>query len=150
MAIRLNHTDDGLPENHDINVTPFIDVILVLLIIFMVTAPLTTVDLPIRLPVSSAALQERQPDPVFVTLKADLSVAIGNRNVSRANLGAAVAAATKGNNDTQIFLRADKRIDYGQLMDLLNVLRNAGFLKVALVGLPAAASDDQVDDASQR
>ena len=86
MAIRLHHSDDGLPENHEINVTPFIDVILVLLIIFMVTAPLTTVDLPIRLPVSSAAPQQRQPDPVFVTLKADLSVAIGNRDVSRANL----------------------------------------------------------------
>lgn len=145
MGIKLSHSDEGLPETHEINVTPFIDVMLVLLIIFMVTAPLTTVDVPVNLPVSSAQPTVRQPDPVFVTIQANLTVAIGDRRVTQDSLASAIASATKGDRQTPIFLRADKTVDYGHLMDLLNVLRNAGYLKVALVGLQSTSDSGQSD-----
>ncbi|WP_420133300.1 TonB system transport protein ExbD [Rhodopseudomonas sp.] len=127
--------DDELAETHEINVTPFIDVMLVLLIIFMVAAPLATVDLGVDLPASTAAPQPRPDKPVFVSLRADLSLAIGEDSVSRDGLGAALTAATHGNKDERIFLRADKAVSYGELMAAMNLLRDAGYLKVALVGL---------------
>ena len=139
MGIRLQKIEDGPAEVHEINVTPFIDVMLVLLIIFMVAAPLTTVDVPVNLPASNASQTPPVDEPVIVTLQANLNVAIGESPVSRDGLGAALVSATHGNRDTQIFLRADKTVDYEHLMDLLNVLRNAGFLRVALVGLGSDA-----------
>ena len=85
MALALGnlHDDDEFGEVHDINVTPFIDVMLVLLIIFMIAAPLSTVDLPVDLPTSSAAPQKRPDKPTYVTIKADLAVAIGEAAVKR-------------------------------------------------------------------
>src|SRR6202158_41429 len=74
MAVHLRHAPDDLAESHEINVTPFIDVVLVLLIIFMVAAPLATVDVPVDLPASSAPPQQRPPKPVYLTLKADGSL----------------------------------------------------------------------------
>ena len=139
MAIQLRHDDDGLSETHEINVTPFIDVMLVLLIIFMVTAPLTTVNVPVSLPASTAAPKPPPQQPVFITLQADLSIAVGDKHVGRGDLAAAVEAATKGDRQDQIFLRADKTVDYGHLMEMLDDLRNAGFLKIALVGLEASS-----------
>lgn len=127
--------DDDLAINHEINVTPFIDVMLVLLIIFMVAAPLATVDLGVDLPASAVQPQPRPDQPVFVTLKPDLAVAIGEDVIAREALAQALGAATKGNRDERIFLRADKSVSYGELMNLMNLLRNAGYLKVALVGL---------------
>ncbi|KPF97610.1 biopolymer transporter [Rhodopseudomonas sp. AAP120] len=127
--------DEELAEAHEINVTPFIDVMLVLLIIFMVAAPLATVDLGVDLPASTAAPQPRPDKPVLVSLKSDLSLAIGEDSVPRDGLGAALAAATHGNKDERIFLRADKAVSYGELMAAMNLLRDAGYLKVALVGL---------------
>jgi biopolymer transport protein ExbD len=141
MAIKINHAEDGLTETHEINVTPFIDVMLVLLIIFMVTAPLTTVDVPINLPVSNAPQKPPPEKPVFLTLQADYGVSLGDAPVPRAQLAPALVTATGGNRDTQIFLRADKSVDYDHLMGLLNALRNAGYLKVALVGLDADSGD---------
>jgi biopolymer transport protein ExbD len=145
VAGKINHIDDGLVENHEINVTPFIDVMLVLLVIFMITAPLSTVDIPVKLPVANAE-QTRPPDkPVYVTLQADGIVAVGNDRVSHSQIPAALARITQGNRDSQLFLRADKSVRYERLMDLLNVLRNAGYLKVALVGIQsgtAGASSD--------
>jgi biopolymer transport protein ExbD len=135
MAIRLDHGTDELTEVHDINVTPFIDVMLVLLIIFMVAAPLATVDVAVDLPSSTAPPQQRPPKPVYVTLKADGSLAIGDNPVARDALPAALAAATGGDKDERIFMRGDKVVPYGSVMELMNDLRNAGYLKVALVGM---------------
>jgi len=135
MSVRLDHGDDTLDELHDINVTPFIDVILVLLIIFMVAAPLATVDVAVNLPASTAEPQPRPEKPVFLTVKADLTLAIGETAVPRALLDAALGAATKGGKDTRIFLRADRTVPYGEMMEVMNLMRKAGFLKIALVGL---------------
>ncbi|WP_295854625.1 TonB system transport protein ExbD [Tardiphaga sp.] len=127
--------DDDLEMQHEINVTPFIDVMLVLLIIFMVAAPLATVDLGVDLPASAVAPQPRPDRPVFLTVKPDLSIAVGEDVVARDALNAALDTATKGSKDERIFLRADKVVSYGDLMEVMNLLRNAGYLKVALVGL---------------
>jgi biopolymer transport protein ExbD len=137
MAIRLDHGTDELTEVHDINVTPFIDVVLVLLIIFMVAAPLATVDIAVNLPPSSAQPQQRPPKPVYVTLKADGSLALGDQAVAREALADALASATGGNKDERIFLRGDRAVPYGDVMTLMNDLRGAGYLKIALVGLEA-------------
>ena len=127
--------EDDLVEAHEINVTPFIDVMLVLLIIFMVAAPLATVDLGVDLPASTAEPQPRPDKPVFVTVKPDLSVAVGEDIIARDALATMLDGATKGHKDERIFLRADKAVSYGELMEVMNLLRNAGYLKIALVGL---------------
>ncbi|HUD88906.1 MAG TPA: TonB system transport protein ExbD [Xanthobacteraceae bacterium] len=135
MAIRLDHGSDDLTEVHDINVTPFIDVMLVLLIIFMVAAPLATVDVPVDLPASNTERQQRPDKPVFLTIKADLTLAIGDDAVTPGELPAALDAATGSNKDERIFLRADRSVPYGDVMQVMNALRAASYLKVALVGL---------------
>jgi len=129
---------DDLELNHEINVTPFIDVILVLLIIFMVAAPLATVDVAVDLPTSTAQPQPRPDKPVFLTVKSDLSLDLGETPVAREALTSALGTATNGDHEQRIFLRADKAVSYGDLMDVMNALRNAGYLKVALVGLEGA------------
>ncbi len=133
-GIRENHGDD-LSENHEINVTPFIDVMLVLLIIFMVAAPLATVDVNVDLPASTAQPAQRPDEPLYLTVKDDLSLNLGNEAVQREQLAAQLERTTQGNKDTRIFLRADKSVDYGQFMEVMNLLRDAGYLKIALVGL---------------
>lgn len=134
MATKLDH-DDELAENHEINVTPFIDVTLVLLIIFMVAAPLATVDVNVNLPASTATRTPQPDKPIFLTIKADHSLTLGQDPVSRQGLGAALDRASKGDKASRIFLRADKSINYDTLMQIMNVLRSAGYLKIALVGL---------------
>ncbi|KYG97455.1 TonB system transport protein ExbD [Bradyrhizobium sp. DOA1] len=126
---------DELDVTHEINVTPFIDVMLVLLIIFMVAAPLATVDIGVDLPATAAEPAPRPDKPVFVTVKPDLTVAVGEDTITRDSLANALTAATKGRKDERIYLRADKAVSYGDLMEVMNSLRNAGYLKVALVGL---------------
>jgi len=142
-GIREHHGDE-LPENHEINVTPFIDVMLVLLIIFMVAAPLSTVDVNVDLPASSAKPAERPDEPLYVTVKDDLSLNIGNDPVAREQFAANLDRQTERNKDTRIFLRADKAVDYGQFMEVMNLLRDSGYLKIALVGLEAASDAQQV------
>ena len=137
MAVRLHHADDDLTEASEINVTPFIDVMLVLLIIFMVVAPLATVDVPVDLPSSTAAAQPRPDKPLFLTIKSDLSLALNDAAVGRGALGTALDAATGGDKDKRVFLRAAKSISYGELTEVMNDLRAAGYLKVALVDLTA-------------
>ena len=138
MAIKLGGGDDDeLAEAHEINVTPFIDVMLVLLIIFMVAAPLATVDVRVELPASTAAPQPRPDHPAFLTVAADLGLALGDAPVAREGLGAALDATTGGDREQRVFLRADKGVAYGEVMAVLNLLRRAGYLRVALVGLDA-------------
>lgn len=139
MAGRLSDSDD-LEENHDINITPFIDVMLVLLIIFMVAAPLSTVDIPVELPVATAEPPVRPAEPVFVTIKEDLTLAVGEVETTKESLGIEVGIATMLNRDTRLYIRADKSIPYGELIAVMNVLRGEGYLKVGLVGLDEAAA----------
>ena len=140
MPARLDNGDDDGGELHEINVTPFIDVMLVLLIIFMVAAPLSTVDVAVDLPVSTAKPQPRPEQPLFLTIKADLSLALGNNPIPAGQLGSALDAATSADRDKRIFLRADKSVPYGELTRVMNLLRATGYLKVALVGLEGIES----------
>ena len=135
MSVRLHHGDDTLEEVHEINVTPFIDVMLVLLIIFMVAAPLATVDVAVNLPASTADPQPRPDKPIFLTVRRDLTLAIGEQTIPREALAAGLRAVTKDDTDARIFLRADQEVPYGALMDVMNLMRKAGYLKIALVGL---------------
>jgi len=137
MSVRLHHGGEKLDEVHEINVTPFIDVILVLLIIFMIAAPLATVDISVDLPAANAEPNPRPDKPLFLTLKSDLSLALDNDTVGRTALAATLDRASAGDKQQRVFLRADKTVPYGELMTLMNELRSAGYLHVALVGLEA-------------
>jgi biopolymer transport protein ExbD len=140
VALKLSHGDDDLPDNHEINVTPFIDVMLVLLIIFMVAAPLATVDVKVDLPASTALPMPKPDKPLFLSIKADDSMLLGDRHVTHDSLGAILKAMTKNDREQRIFLRADKTVDYETIMKAMNDLRAAGYLKVALVGLESGAA----------
>ena len=142
--IRIRHTDESPHEASEINVTPFIDVMLVLLVIFMVTAPLTTVNVPVDLPSSTEKPTPRPDDPVFLTVKADHSLALGEDDITTDALPGALETATKGNKDQRIFLRADKTVDYGTLMGVMDKLRSAGYLKVALVNLQGQEEGSEI------
>jgi biopolymer transport protein ExbD len=137
MALHLSEGGDDLQENHEINVTPFIDVMLVLLIIFMVAAPLATVDIKVDLPAASATPQPRPDKPLYLTVKDDHSLFIGEQLTAREQLGQALDQQTQANKDTTIFFRADKNVAYAELMEVMNALRGAGYLKIGLVGLEA-------------
>ena len=139
MAMSFNENLDDNGEMHDINVTPFIDVMLVLLIIFMVAAPLATVDIKVDLPASSAKPAPRPEKPVFLSVKADQRLYLGEEPVTVEALGPTLDARTHNNKDTTIFFQADKGVDYGDLMSVMDALRAAGYLKVGLVGLETAA-----------
>ena len=141
MGSRLASSDtDELAETHEINVTPFIDVILVLLIIFMVAAPLSTVDVNVDLPASTARPVPRPDKPLFLTLKADHGLVLGNDVIPREGLGAALDRASENDREKRIFVRADKVASYGDVMEVMNLLRGAGYLKIGLVGLDAGAT----------
>src|SRR5262252_2876357 len=135
MGVTFTDVDDedDFNEAHEINVTPFIDVILVLLIIFMVAAPLSTVDLPVDLPTSTAVPQKKPDKPTYVTIKADLAVAIDETPLKRVDLVRTLDAMPGQGKDRRIFLRADRAVPYGELMDVLERLRIGGYAKVALV-----------------
>src|SRR3954452_8616951 len=142
VSLADNDDDDDFGETHDINVTPFIDVILVLLIIFMVAAPLSTVALPIDLPTSSATPQKKPDTPTYVSIKSDLTLAIGEDPVKRTNLVGSLDALADMGKDRYVFLRADRAVPYGELMGVMEILRAGGYSKIKLValeGAPAAA-----------
>ena len=134
--------DADFAESHEINVTPFIDVILVLLIIFMVAAPLSTVDVPVDLPSSTATPQKKPDKPTYVSIKPDLAVAIGETLVKRVDLVRSLDAMADANKERFIFLRADRAVPYGELMDVLELLRAGGYSRIKLValeGVPGSA-----------
>jgi biopolymer transport protein ExbD len=129
--------NDEISEVHEINVTPFIDVMLVLLIIFMVVSPLATVDLKIDLPAASAAPEPRPEKPVFISLKADKSLYLAEQAVSLAQLAQQLDSQTGADKQTTLFFQADKQAQYQDVLAVMDALRKAGYLKVGLVGREA-------------
>jgi TonB system transport protein ExbD (group 1) len=121
------------PQNAEINVTPFVDVMLVLLIIFMIASPLATVTVPVDLPRNTSSPAPPPATPVTVTVQVDGTLFVGPQKTDAAHLIPALLAATRQNLDTRILLRADHRLQYGQLMDVMNELSDGGFNKVGLV-----------------
>jgi biopolymer transport protein ExbD len=115
----------------------------------MVAAPLSTVDLPIDLPTSSATPQKKPDKPTYLSIKPDLTLAIGENTVKRADLISTLDAAPNANKDQFIFLRADRAVPYGDLMDVMELLRLGGYTKmklVALEGVPPAALPGQAGE----
>jgi len=135
MAMRLNDDLETDGEMHEINVTPFIDVMLVLLIIFMVAAPLATVDVRVNLPASTSTPQPRPEKPVYLSIKADKQLYVGNDQVTPESLVNVLTNQTQGNKETTIFFQADKSVDYATLMSVMDKLRTAGYLKIGLMGM---------------
>jgi biopolymer transport protein ExbD len=134
MAARIDPGDE-IAETHEINVTPFIDVMLVLLIIFMIAAPLSTVDVAVDLPMSSAQPNPAPEKPITLTLKSDLSILVDGQQLARGDLAAVLDRASNRDRGRRVFLRADKSVAYGEVMALIDDLRAAGYLKVGLVGI---------------
>lgn len=131
-----NHTGElELPEKHDINVTPFIDVMLVLLIIFMVAAPLATASIPVDLPTTAVQTSAVEQEPVYLSVEADMTLTLNDDDqISLEILGQELARLVP-EQETRIFLRADKSLTYEELMQVITALGNAGYVKIALVGL---------------
>jgi biopolymer transport protein TolR len=118
----------------EINVTPFVDVMLVLLIVFMVAAPLLTAGVPVDLPNSEAKpVTDEENKPIEITLTKDDQIYIGETVVERAKLIPLLQAMTEGQNDRRIYIRGDQALSYGDIMGLLGAVNGAGFSKVALI-----------------
>ncbi|GIR26421.1 MAG: protein TolR [Alphaproteobacteria bacterium] len=117
----------------EINVTPFVDVMLVLLIIFMVTAPLLTSGIKINLPESSSVLKNEKKDPVTVSINSKGEIFIQKKKFSKDQLINKLSLLKKNNQNLKIYIKGDKKLDYGKVMDLMNLINQSGFKKVALV-----------------
>ncbi|MCI5060792.1 MAG: protein TolR [Alphaproteobacteria bacterium] len=118
----------------EINVTPFVDVMLVLLVVFMVAAPLLTAGVPIDLPDSKAkALQEEDNKPLEVSLDKEGKIYVGDTEVKQVRLVSLLASLTNNDPDRRIYIRADEDLDYGEVMGILGAINGAGFKKVALI-----------------
>jgi biopolymer transport protein ExbD len=142
MAVSLSESDldDDFDETHDINVTPFIDVMLVLLIIFMVAAPLSTVDLPIDLPTSTAVPQKKPDKPTYVSIKPDLSLAIDENAVKRIDLIHELdTRMTDPSRERTVLLRIDRSVPYGEVFSVWEILRQ-GHYKFKVTALEGASS----------
>jgi len=117
----------------EINVTPFVDVMLVLLIVFMVTAPLLTVGIPVDLPKVKASALTDQKDPIEITVKLDGTVYLGESEVEVENLIPRLNAITDQNTEARIYVRGDRVVAYGRVMEIMSIINSAGYIKVALV-----------------
>jgi biopolymer transport protein ExbD len=150
MAAKLSGPAAGsrfnIDQNSEINVTPFVDVMLVLLIIFMVAAPLASVSIKVNLPTAVAKPSTNPPKPVYISLKQNGDMFVMDYRTSLDTLGDDLKKAIGVRNpaDERLFIRVDKDVVYGQFMDLMNKLQDNGYYSVALVGLdqsgPAGAS----------
>ena len=139
MAAKLSGSGGGkytIEQQSEINVTPFVDIMLVLLIIFMVAAPLATVSIEVKLPRAVAPPQENPPKPVFISIQNDGDVFIGDGRTSVDTLGDDLKRLIGARNpdEERIFIRADQTTRYGNFMQVMNALQDAGFYSVALVG----------------
>jgi len=117
----------------EINVTPFVDVMLVLLIVFMVTAPLLTVGVPVDLPKVKASALTDQKDPIEITIKLDGTLYLGETEVEVENLIPRLNAITDQNTEARIYVRGDRVVAYGRIMEIMSLINSAGYIKVALV-----------------
>ena len=117
----------------EINVTPFVDVMLVLLIVFMVTAPLLTVGIPVDLPKIKANALTDQKDPIEITVKLDGTVYLGESIVEVDNIISRLNAITDKNTEARIYVRGDRVVAYGRVMEIMSIINSAGYIKVALV-----------------
>ena len=117
----------------EINVTPFVDVMLVLLIVFMVTAPLLTVGIKVDLPKVKATALTDIKDPIEITVKLDGEVYIGESKVEVENLIPRLNAITEQNTEARIYIRGDKVVAYGRVMEIMSIINSAGYIKVALI-----------------
>jgi len=117
----------------EINVTPFVDVMLVLLIVFMVTAPLLTVGIPVDLPKVKASALTDQKDPIEITVKLDGTLYLGESEVEVENLIPRLIAITDQNTEARIYVRGDRVVAYGRIMEIMSLINSAGYKKVALV-----------------
>ena len=131
MAFKLNRSSKE--PMSEINVTPFVDVMLVLLIVFMVTAPLLTVGIPVDLPKVKASALTDQKDPIEITVKLDGTVYLGESSVEVENLIARLNAITDQNTEARIYVRGDRVVAYGRVMEIMSIINSAGYIKVALV-----------------
>ena len=139
MAAKLSGSGGGkytVEANAEINVTPFVDIMLVLLIIFMVAAPLATVSVPVKLPRAVAPPGKNPPTPVFISIQNDGDVWIGDMQSSPGSLGddLRVQIGRRNPSEERIFIRADQQTRYGDFMQVMNALQDNGFYSVALVG----------------
>ena len=117
----------------EINVTPFVDVMLVLLIIFMVTAPLLTAGIKVNLPESTSILKNEKNDPVTVTMNSKGEIFLQKKKFSANGLIKKLKALKSQNKDLKIYIKGDKKLNYGKIMDLMSFINKSGFKKVALV-----------------
>ena len=129
---RRGRRERRLPMS-DINVTPFVDVMLVLLVIFMVTAPLLTVGVPVDLPKAQASLIQEPDEPLSVSIDFEGRVYVQDSEIALRKLTARLIAVTGANPDIRIFVRGDKTIDYGRVMQVMGTINAAGFKRVALI-----------------
>ena len=131
MAFKFNRSNNE--PMSEINVTPFVDVMLVLLIIFMVTAPLLTVGIPVDLPKVKASALTDQKDPLEITVKIGGEVYLGESRVEVENLIPRLNAITELNKEARIYVRGDRVVAYGRIMEIMSLVNSAGYIKVALV-----------------
>src|SRR5690606_7962422 len=139
MAAKLSGGGGGkyaIEQNSEINVTPFVDIMLVLLIIFMVAAPLATVNVEVKLPVAVAPMQANPTKPFYVSIQTNSRVYIGDNEVDIDAVGTELLdlIGNKTPSDERIFIRADQTTRYGDFMQVMNSLQDSGFYSVALVG----------------
>ena len=133
LDLALKGSKDPISE---INVTPFVDVMLVLLIIFMVTAPLLTVGVQVDLPESSADTLPEEQEPLTLTINSKGEIFIQESKVEYDKIIAKVLAVSKNRTDTRIYVRGDKTINYGRVLEIMGLLSGSGFTKVALISEP--------------
>jgi biopolymer transport protein TolR len=117
----------------EINVTPFVDVMLVLLIVFMVTAPLLTVGVPVDLPETKASQISDDQAPLLISIQSDGKIALQNRVIEADELIPRLEAVARAKPETRIFVRGDKNVSYGEVMGLMGLVQESGFSRVALI-----------------